>query len=624
MNTNNRDLPFELLVRRSGRNKQTERVLCRGYLRQLAGNREVFDASWGERNIIVKVFFKRFVGWYRLKREWDGLTLLRSRGINAPQPLFYGQTSEGKWAIVTERIADSQTLAEVFSKVAGKKERAGLMKRVCTELAGQHESGIVQRDLHLGNFLLDKDRIVVLDPAEMGFSNRPIGRRKSISQLALLTSNLAGADAESIREIWREYFNRRGWQFGESDERLLETKTKAYKRKSLSKGLKKTLRTSKRFLRIRNFSLPPRHKDTKFFSFCFAFLRAFASSWFHSTLAVFDRAFLGQTEPASFIERIDELTERGEILKRDNTVCISRLTYNGKDIVVKRYNHKGIIQSLYQTIRGSRAKRSWLNCHRERMLDMAEAKLLAYIERRKSGLIWESYLVTEYVEMKSQGVDHNQLFSHPPEYFAGDRRQMLKYIPPSARRTLEFGCGFGGFSGLLKKEFSTETWAVEINAVAAQEATKKLDRVINADAAECLKELPDGYFDCIIFLDVLEHLADPYSLLLRVKSKLVKEGLIVASIPNIRYYRNLVKLAVHGDWDYEEQGILDRTHLRFFTYRSIIKTFKQLDYEILELEGINPTHSRTYRILNALLLNRLSDIRYKHFAVVARPKLRNT
>ena len=164
--------------------------------------------------------------------------------------------------------------------------------------------------------------------------------------------------------------------------------------------------------------------------------------------------------------------------------------------------------------------------------------------------------------------------NHPAGYFASDRRQMLKYIPSGSRHTLEFGCGFGGFSALLKKELGVEAWAVEINTAAAQEASKKLDRVINRDAHESLKELPDGYFDCIILLDILEHLIDPYSLLQGVKNKLTKDGLVIASIPNVRYYRNLVKLVVHGKWDYEEHGILDKTHLRFLPEAVFSKCLK--------------------------------------------------
>jgi 2-polyprenyl-3-methyl-5-hydroxy-6-metoxy-1,4-benzoquinol methylase len=195
---------------------------------------------------------------------------------------------------------------------------------------------------------------------------------------------------------------------------------------------------------------------------------------------------------------------------------------------------------------------------------------------------------------------------------------MLRYVPPETRTSLEFGCGTGEFSALVKRTFGAETWAVEINADAARRAAKRLDKLINRDAAESLDEIPQGYFDCIILFDVLEHMVDPAFLLGALKAKLTARGVIVASIPNIRYYRTLADLVVHGNWDYKEHGILDRTHLRFFTKKSIIKMFSLLGFRIELLEGIHPTSSRTFRILNMILLNRLADVRYKHFAVVAR------
>jgi len=217
--------------------------------------------------------------------------------------------------------------------------------------------------------------------------------------------------------------------------------------------------------------------------------------------------------------------------------------------------------------------------------------------------------------------DLTNLSDHPTAYFSNVRKDMLKYIPQDIHATLEFGCGLGGFSAMLKDKFGSESWAVEKDASAAQKAAEKLDRVITGDAADCLDELPENYFDCMMFFDVLEHLVDPYSLLCSLKAKLSPGGLIVASIPNIRYYRALVDLVIHGNWDYKDHGTLDKTHLRFFTFKSITKTFNSLGFEILKLEGLHSTSSRTYRVLNLLLPGLLSDVRYKHFAVVARPKM---
>jgi len=131
-------------------------------------------------------------------------------------------------------------------------------------------------------------------------------------------------------------------------------------------------------------------------------------------LAVFDRQFVAGAEPADstsspladstsspladFLERIDELTDKGESLKRGDTSCVSRLQWNGKDIVIKRYNHRGLFHSLRRTIMGSRARKSWLHAHRLMMLNIPTPKPLAYIESRKWALVWKSYLVTEYAE----------------------------------------------------------------------------------------------------------------------------------------------------------------------------------------------------------------------------------
>jgi len=221
---------------------------------------------------------------------------------------------------------------------------------------------------------------------------------------------------------------------------------------------------------------------------------------------------------------------------------------------------------------------------------------------------------------KTSQTDLTNRLHKPNGYYSGTREDMLKYIPRHVRTTLEFGCGFGGFSALLKKNCGAEVWAVEIDKTAAQEAAEKLDRVINAEASEALHEIPENYFDCIIFLDTLEHLVDPYSLLVAVKKNLTKRGVIVTSIPNIRYYRTFVDFVFHGNWDYKDAGILDKTHLRFFTHKSILKMFERLGFEVLLMEGIRPSKNRKLRILNILLFKALEDLKYHQFVSVVRPR----
>jgi tRNA A-37 threonylcarbamoyl transferase component Bud32 len=115
-------------------------------------------------------------------------------------------------------------------------------------------------------------------------------------------------------------------------------------------------------------------------------------------IAELDRIFYAGAEPRDFIEQIDTLMDTGQVLKKGDAIYVSHITWNNKNIVVKRYDHKGFIHSLRHTIKKSRARKGWLYAHFLGALNIATPRALAYIERRKGLLIWESYLVTEYVE----------------------------------------------------------------------------------------------------------------------------------------------------------------------------------------------------------------------------------
>jgi 2-polyprenyl-3-methyl-5-hydroxy-6-metoxy-1,4-benzoquinol methylase len=211
-------------------------------------------------------------------------------------------------------------------------------------------------------------------------------------------------------------------------------------------------------------------------------------------------------------------------------------------------------------------------------------------------------------------------------YFESERPEMLRFIPAEVSKVLEVGCGNGNFARLIKAQFAAQVWGVELDREAALIAEQQLDKVIWGEFSETL-DLPKHSFDCIIFNDVLEHLVDPEQALLDCKALLQEGGVIVASIPNVRYFYNVINLAIYGEWNYTDKGILDRTHLRFFTYRSILETFERLGYEIETIEGVNPIKNLCLpgklRYLNGLLplfANRIEDMRYLQFAVVAKPK----
>ncbi len=216
---------------------------------------------------------------------------------------------------------------------------------------------------------------------------------------------------------------------------------------------------------------------------------------------------------------------------------------------------------------------------------------------------------------------HQEILDIDPEgYYTHFRYEMLGYIPENSGKILDVGCGSGIFSRELKQKFNAEVWGVEMDSNAAALAEKLIDKVIVGDASLSVSKTPDSYFDCIIFNDILEHLADPYSLLEKIKNKLNKNGVIVCSIPNVRFFITLFELLVKKQWKYTDQGILDRTHLRFFTKKSIIETFESLGYEIIKIKGINGLNPWKFAIFNILSLGYLADSRYLQFACVAKPK----
>ena len=115
-------------------------------------------------------------------------------------------------------------------------------------------------------------------------------------------------------------------------------------------------------------------------------------------VAEFSSGFCAGWKPHDLIEQIEALTDAGQVIKGGDTCHVSRITWNGRDVVIKRYNHKGLIHSLRHTIKKSRARKAWLHAHHLEALDIATPKPLAYIEHHKGSLVWQSYLITEYVE----------------------------------------------------------------------------------------------------------------------------------------------------------------------------------------------------------------------------------
>ena len=202
-------------------------------------------------------------------------------------------------------------------------------------------------------------------------------------------------------------------------------------------------------------------------------------------------------------------------------------------------------------------------------------------------------------------------------YYTQDRQELLKFCPPDLKTILDVGCGAGDFGKMLKSEMQREVWGIEISSQAAKEAETKIDKIIIGDIEEDQLDLPTDYFDCIFFNDVLEHLKYPWNVLKQCRPLLKDEGYIVASIPNVRYYPVIKNLLVNKSWDYADEGVLDKTHFRFFTKKTIEDMFTLCGYHIVGIQGAFECKlSRKFKVLNYLLRNSINDMRYQRFLIL--------
>ena len=152
-------------------------------------------------------------------------------------------------------------------------------------------------------------------------------------------------------------------------------------------------------------------------------------------------------------------------------------------------------------------------------------------------------------------------------YYDTPRHDVLRFIPEAPDTVLEIGCGTGAtLAELMKQRQPSLSIGVELNPDAATIAKTRFDRVLVCAVEEADFEslIAPGSLDLVLCLDVLEHLVDPWALVRRISPLLKKGGRFVLSVPNIRNWKFLRKLAFSGDFHYTDSGLLDRTHLRFF------------------------------------------------------------
>lgn len=205
-------------------------------------------------------------------------------------------------------------------------------------------------------------------------------------------------------------------------------------------------------------------------------------------------------------------------------------------------------------------------------------------------------------------------FSISSDYYSRDRKWPSLFPLIRGGKFLDIGCGKGVLGRFLKDQFEAKVTGVELFEEYANESANYLDKVICGNFENINFISLEGTFDYVIFSDSLEHLYDPKLALNKAKLLINPSGSILISIPNIRNFRVLIPLLFLGRFEYQDEGLLDRTHLRFFTRSSIVKLLRECGLEVTSIQYDLPVASKT-GILNLLTLGLFRDILTSHYFI---------
>lgn len=191
-----------------------------------------------------------------------------------------------------------------------------------------------------------------------------------------------------------------------------------------------------------------------------------------------------------------------------------------------------------------------------------------------------------YIEDKDR---LSKLWGFNVQYYSYCRREIIEFFKTKNRYdeidVLEVGCGLGEtLNEIINRYPNANVMGIELMSQIV-DIGKNNRNIIQGNIENMELDDIQERFDYIIFGDVLEHLVNPYDVLQKMKKLLKSEGSIITSLPNVMHY-TVVQDLLEGKWDYKESGILDKTHLRFFTLNSAMKMFYELGFHVIKRSAV--------------------------------------
>ena len=357
--------PFLLSVQKSGGSWIDIQFLR--VFRLLPKKRLVALASDKGRLVLVKLFFGKNAR-RNSTREHLGVTHIQNTGVATPKLLWEGVISDGGVLLVFEFLPDAASLDMELQKFQVGRDR--LVGKIMEVMAQLHDNGVVQRDIHLENFLLSEGACYTIDGAGIRKqSQQSLPERLSLRNLSLFFAQFSAELDDFVPPALTQYENARNWQHDKRRLNQLMIEIQRSREARKRSFLRKTVRDCTRFV---------------------------SSSTFTRFMVCERKNF--NYEMRQVIQDPDRFVDSGFILKSGNTATVSLVKLSDRSVVIKRYNVKGFFHGLKLAFRVSRARISWKNAFRLEFLGIPALKALALIENRLGFFGSKAYLIAEYIE----------------------------------------------------------------------------------------------------------------------------------------------------------------------------------------------------------------------------------
>ena len=343
-------------------------VIVSRLLRVLPGKRVVGEGQWQGQRVLVKLFVAGASARH-WQQEKTGVEALLRAGIQTPELLLATLLPAGGHVLLTAYLEAAQSLAEAWFPVAqlpaGSAVALDVLRPACRALGAMHAAGLVQQDLHLGNFLRCAEQLFVIDgDAVRAVSpGQPLGEPLATRNLALLLAQLPIAWDDAWDALLEAYRAGGGGLFETALLRKEVARARAWR---LADFLGKTLRD------------------------CTLFAVSRSASRYRAVV----RGEVDRLAP--LLAAPDDAIAGGTLLKDGRTCTVAQVELAGRALVIKRYNLKNLLHFFARCWRPSRAWHSWREGHRLRFLGIATPQPLALIEERVGPLRRRAFLVCAY------------------------------------------------------------------------------------------------------------------------------------------------------------------------------------------------------------------------------------